>query len=70
MAIEYLSLPEVAEYIGVQRNTIYRYKLPPEDAKIGDRKGWLPQTIDDWNKRRPGGGNWANKRWNLPPELQ
>ncbi|MGW5514233.1 XRE family transcriptional regulator [Nocardia africana] len=70
MAIKYLSRAGVAERIGVKYDTLNRYKLPPHDAEVGDRKGWLPQTIDEWNERRPGRGQVKNKRWNLPPDLQ
>lgn len=58
--IEYLSRTGVAQRIGVKRGTVDRYKLPPADAVIGDRKGWLPSTIDRWNAARPGRGNWRN----------
>jgi predicted DNA-binding transcriptional regulator AlpA len=51
----YLSRPEVAERIGVKKDTLNRYKLPKPDAQIGTRQvGWLPSTIDAWNaSRRP-----------------
>lgn len=53
----YLSRPEVAARIGVQPDTLNRYKLPPPDAQIGVRLiGWLPETIDEWNEARPGRG--------------
>lgn len=57
MAIRYLSLPQVAERIGVSRRTIQDYAktiLPAEDGRIGTLPVWLPQTIDRWNKLRPG----------------
>ena len=51
----YLSRPEVAERIGVKKDTLNRYKLPEPDAQIGARQvGWLPETIDKWNAARPG----------------
>jgi predicted DNA-binding transcriptional regulator AlpA len=51
----YLSRPEVAARIGVKKDTLNRYKLPPPDAQIGVRQvGWLPATIDAWHaSRRP-----------------
>lgn len=55
----YLSRPEVAELIGVQRTTLNRYQLPPHDAMIGSLKGWLPETIKAWNESRPGRGRWG-----------
>lgn len=52
--IRYLSRPEVAARIGVQPDTLNRYKLPAPDAQIGARLvGWKPKTIDDWNAARP-----------------
>jgi predicted DNA-binding transcriptional regulator AlpA len=55
--IRYLSRPEVAARIGVQKDTLNRYKLPPPDAQIGVRQvGWLPETIDAWQAARPGRG--------------
>src|SRR5699024_5833852 len=52
--IRYLSRREVAERIGVKPDTLSRYSLPPPDALVGARKGWLPATIDEWNTSRPG----------------
>lgn len=50
----YLSRPEVAARIGVQPDTLNRYKLPVPDAQIGSRLvGWLPETIDEWDANRP-----------------
>ena len=57
--IEYLDSKQVAARIGVKPNTLSRYKLPEPDATIGDRRGWLPDTIDVWNKSRPGKGRWG-----------
>lgn len=54
--IHYLSMAEVAERIGVQPATLSRYRLPEADAVIGGRRGWLPDTIDEWNANRPGRG--------------
>jgi predicted DNA-binding transcriptional regulator AlpA len=70
VTIRYLNAREFAERIGVGRNTLWQYKLPPPDAMIGDRKGWLPQTIDAWQERRPGHRTkQADENWHLPPEV-
>ena len=64
---QYLSRAQVAERIGVQEGALSRYKLPPPDAVIGPLgedgsvprgtfRGWLPDTIDEWNANRPGRG--------------
>ncbi len=59
----YLGRAEVATRIGVKPATLSRYKLPEPDAVIGEGrravKGWLPETIDQWNAARPGRGNWG-----------
>jgi predicted DNA-binding transcriptional regulator AlpA len=70
--ITYLTVPEFAERIGVVRGAMNRYKLPPEDARIGAIRCYLPQTIDAWNERRPKRGRTSaeNADWHLPPELR
>lgn len=66
-ALHYLSLAQFADRIGVKPATMSRYKLPEPDATIGPLgaggalprgtiRGWLPETIDEWNARRPGRG--------------
>ncbi|WP_199178306.1 helix-turn-helix transcriptional regulator [Mycobacterium hubeiense] len=56
-AQKYLSMNEVAELLGVSVNTVKSYALkdllPPPDAFIGQHRGWLRQTIKDWNYNRP-----------------
>jgi hypothetical protein len=52
----YLNRAEVAERIGVKPDTLSRYKLPPADAMTGGVRGWLPETIDTWQRQRPGRG--------------
>lgn len=54
--IHYLSMAEVADRIGVKPGTLSRYRLPEPDAVIAGRRGWLPDTIDQWNANRPGRG--------------
>ncbi|GAA1671157.1 hypothetical protein MMUR_47760 [Mycolicibacterium murale] len=56
MTIRYLSRTELAERIGVKPDTLGRYKLPEPDAVIGTTRGWLPDTVDEWNASRPGRG--------------
>lgn len=56
--ITYLSRAEVADRIGVAVGTLSRYKLPEPDALTGTTRGWLPETIDSWNRGRPGRGRW------------
>lgn len=56
----FLSRTEVAEYLGLTNvNSLSRIELPPADAQIGKTKGWLPSTIDDWCRGRPGPGRWG-----------
>lgn len=58
----FLSRTDVAHRIGVKPDTVNRYVLPPPDAVIGDRKGWLPETIDEWHANRPGRGYWGTHK--------
>lgn len=53
MTQHYLSRTEVAELIGVKPDTLGRYNLPEPDATIGKTRGWLPETIQDWDTHRP-----------------
>lgn len=68
--VHYMSREEVAAYIGVRLDSLNRYDLPEHDGEIGIRrlvngkvkgqkKGWLKQTIDQWNAERPGRGRWG-----------
>ena len=58
----YLSRPEVAERLGVLRQTVGRYRLPPPDVYVGELPGWAPATIDAWNAARPGRGkSWGSR---------
>lgn len=70
MAIRYLTTSEAAARCGITVSTWNRYKTPPEDAITGKIKGYLPQTVDEWNARRPGQGNKKDPRWNLPEEYR
>ncbi|MGX1773524.1 hypothetical protein ACWIGW_15535 [Nocardia brasiliensis] len=68
----FLSRGQVAERLGVQQGALSNYKLPEPDAIIGPlnadgtvprgtTRGWLPETIDEWNARRPGHGGRPRK---------
>ncbi|MCH9275283.1 hypothetical protein JS533_003195 [Bifidobacterium amazonense] len=54
MTEHYLSVKQVGERLGVKNASVY--KLLEPDATIGDTKSWLPETIDEWNRNRPGRG--------------
>lgn len=63
--LEFLSVSQFAERIGVAERSLSKYQLPEPDAVIGDKarrqtRGWLPETVDAWNAKRPGRGNWRN----------
>lgn len=66
-AARFLNQAQLAERIGVAPNTLGRYKLPDPDCIVGPVnedgtiprgtvRGWLPETIDEWNAHRPGRG--------------
>lgn len=57
----FLSLTEMAAYLGIRRDTLNRYDLPEPDAYVGDRRGWAKETIDEWNRNRPGRGWWGKR---------
>ena len=48
----YLSRPEVAARIGVQRASLRLDTMPAPDAMVGSRPGWLPGTVDAWDAVR------------------
>jgi len=58
--VHYLGRTEVAYYLGLAGlPSLTGVELPPPDVMIGDRKGWSPKTIDEWNAKRPGKGRWG-----------
>lgn len=62
---QYLSLQDVADHLGVSRNTVAQYKLPEPDVRVGTGlnapRGWSVETIDAWNAQRPGRGRWGKR---------
>ena len=60
--VTYLSLKEFAERVGIQAATLAKYKLPDPDAMTGTTRGWLPETVDVWQKNRPGKGAGAGRK--------
>lgn len=54
MTTEYLGIKQVSERLGVANAA--SYDLPKPDVTIGRTRGWLPDTIDQWNAQRPGRG--------------
>lgn len=63
----YLSRQQLARRIGVATGALSRYKLPQPDVVVGpvnddgtiprgSVRGWLPETVDEWNANRPGRG--------------
>lgn len=61
MSIHYLSLTEVAQLLGVTKGALARYKLPEPDVTVGAARGWLRETIEEWNSSRPGKGAGAGR---------
>lgn len=56
MTTEYLGVKQVADRLGITPGGLLNLKLPEPDVLIGRTRGWLPETIDEWNARRPGRG--------------
>jgi len=79
MPTEYLGTAAVAERVGLAVATIRSYILkglmPEADVIIatpsGPLRGWAPETIDQWQRSRPGRGARTdlNSRSYLPPEI-
>ena len=46
----------MAERLGITKGALARYRLPEADVTVGNARGWLPETIDEWNAKRPGRG--------------
>ena len=68
MPIEYLSVTDVAKRLGISTAAVSAYKLPQPDALIGRTRGWLPDTIDQWNANRPGRGVGGGRPRKQPAE--
>lgn len=59
-AIRYLGKNAVARRLGLKDyDSMKGVRLPPPDAVIDNRAGWLPETIDAWAATRPGSGRWG-----------
>lgn len=56
MTKHYLGVTDVAQRLGIVKSAVSAYKLPEPDVMIGRTRGWLPETIDEWNANRPGRG--------------
>lgn len=56
MTERYMSVADVAEYLGVKNASSKAVGLPEPDVVIGRTRGWRKETIDIWNASRPGRG--------------
>lgn len=57
--LKFLSVQEAAEHLGITRQAFTRRTLPVPDAVIGKHVGWLPETLEKWDKNYPRPG----RRW-------
>lgn len=60
----YLSTSEMAERLGLVSRGSLPKNLPEPDALIGSIRGWLPETVDEWQRNRPGRGGRPPKKRN------
>ena len=56
MATEYLGVKQVAERLGITSGGWLNLMRRAPAATRGRTRGWLPETIDEWNAQRPGRG--------------
>jgi uncharacterized membrane protein len=60
---EWWTTSDVAAYLGVSLSTVSSYRMrgqmPAADNKLGRTQLWRPETIIQWEKERPGRGNWT-----------
>lgn len=67
MTRTYMNRGQVEEYLGLADGSLSKVKLPQPDVVVGPVnddgslprgtvRGWLPETIDQWNAARPGRG--------------
>lgn len=63
----FLNLAQVEERLGLAPRSLSKVRMPAPDAITGPEnpdgtlprgttRGWLPDTIDEWNATRPGQG--------------
>lgn len=57
----FLSITEIAHRLNITAAAVAEYHLPEPDAMIGRTRGWKLETIERWNKDRPGHG--GNPNW-------
>ncbi|AKV55090.1 helix-turn-helix transcriptional regulator [Bifidobacterium actinocoloniiforme] len=56
MSERFLSLTEIAGRLGITTGALANYRLPEPDVIVGRTRGWKAETIDEWNRNRPGRG--------------
>lgn len=56
MTMHYVGVIDVTQRLGIVKSAVSAYKLTEPDVMIGRMRGWLPETIDEWNRNRPGRG--------------
>lgn len=62
MTRRYLSYTDVARKLKITKGALGSLNLPEPDVIVGRARGWSEKTIDDWNAKRPGRGNWKPKK--------
>ncbi|WP_018142370.1 helix-turn-helix transcriptional regulator [Alloscardovia criceti] len=62
MTVQYMSLTEVAQFLGITKGALSTLKLPEPDVRIGKTRGWKKATIITWNAQRPGRGNFTKRK--------
>jgi hypothetical protein len=73
-----LSSDQVAELVGLDRNSLRAAEAPPRDGKVGNRQYWLRATVERWlaeqaelvAKRKAGRAGRARRERRAPSELE
>ncbi|MGK0740411.1 transcriptional regulator [Leucobacter sp. Z1108] len=65
MTRHYLNKRAFAQRLGITEGALGTLNMPEPDVIVGEgpraTRGWSVKTIDEWNAKRRGSGNWSGK---------
>lgn len=66
----FLTTDQLAERLGIQRSSVYRYRtrgdIPEPDEYVGRTPLWSAKSVDAWLEQRPGHGWRKGRRTSTP----